>query len=127
MSLKIEGIEQLNAALTNHEGRIEKETRDILRRAGARVRRKQRATVPKRTGTLMRSITMRSRGTRWVRVVEVGPQWSRTTKGQKVNTHYGFFIEFGTSRMAAQPFVAPSLDGEAEALARDLNEALHFK
>ena len=125
-AIKIDGTARLVVDLVNHEGKIDKETRNILRKAGVRVRKRQKELVPKRTKLLMRSINMVSRGTKWRRSVQVGPRWSTKYKGQEGSTHYGIFQEFGTARMKAQPFVAPSLQGEAERLTADLNEALKF-
>lgn len=120
--LEIIGGQKLIADIVNAEGKIDVGTRRVLTTAGQRVRRKQKRLVPKRLRHLERSIAMRSRGTRWERLVTVGPRFERSTKKHgTVVTKYGVFQEFGTSRMAAQPFVRPSIEGEAEKITADLN------
>jgi HK97 gp10 family phage protein len=54
--------------------------------------------VPVRTGKLQRSL----------HVTPKTPGKKRYTFGDKVD--YGVYVEFGTSRMAAQPFLRPALD-----------------
>lgn len=119
--LGISGIDRVVKDIVDHEGRIDKETRRVLAKSAQRVRRKQRQLVPKKERHLMRAISYRIRGTRWSRTALVGPLFARKTKDGSVPTHYGIFQEFGTSRHKATPFVRPSLDGEAERLAADLN------
>lgn len=80
---------------------------------GARlIENEAKARVPVRTGTLRRSINteVREQGNRVI--AQVGP-----------NTEYAAFIEFGTSRMAAQPYMRPALDlMRAQAIAAVLLE-----
>lgn len=70
---------------------------------------KERAPV--RTGTLRRSINTQVHDVSPTRVLaRIGP-----------NTHYAAFLEFGTVRMAARPYMRPALDskrGEAAATVR---------
>jgi len=72
---------------------------------------KKSPPVPVDTGNLMRSIAMNS-GENWVTV--------------KTETGYGAYVEFGTSKMAAQPFLAPSYQIAMEATRRriEANRAL---
>ena len=99
-------------AITDFEGRIDKETVKILRQAAVRVRRRQKELAPKDEGDLKRSITYRIRGTRWRRTAEIGPRMAEK---------YPMYQEYGTARMSANPYVAPSLDGEVERIADALD------
>lgn len=125
-ALRIDGVDQLAMRIVDHEGRIDKGSRKVLADAAKRVRAKQKRLVPKRTGLLASAITFRSTGTKWSRAVEIGPLIEKRNRktGNTSTTKYGLFQEYGTARMGAQPFVAPSLDGEAERLARDLHALL---
>lgn len=55
------------------------------------------ARAPVDTGTLARSLTMQPSGTKGT--------WQVGT-----NVFYGLFVEFGTRRMAAQPYLGPALE-----------------
>ena len=125
--LKVDGVEQVVAAVVDHAGKIQPGVKEVLKEAGKRIKKKQQQAAPKKTGRLRRSISIRSRGTKWKRSVSVGPRWSTTSKGQAVDTKYAFFQEFGTSRMKAHPYVAPSLVGENERVARELNKLISLK
>lgn len=112
MSIKVEGIRQLQQAVTDFEGRIDKESIKVLRQAAVRVRKRQKDLAPEEHGDLKRSISYRIRGTRWRRTAEVGP---------KLSEKYPMYQEFGTARMAANPYVKPSIEGEAEKIADGLD------
>jgi HK97 gp10 family phage protein len=56
---------------------------------------KARAIVPVRTGALRASITKMGGGMRWVATATAG---------------YAIFVEFGTRKMAAQPFLRPAAE-----------------
>lgn len=112
MGIKVEGVRQLQQALTDATGRIDKETIKALRQAAVRVRAKQKQLAPTDEGDLKKSITYRIRGTRWRRIAEIGP---------KLGEMYPVYQEYGTARMRANPYVAPSLDGELDRLADDLD------
>lgn len=58
-----------------------------------------KARVPVRTGNLRRSINTQVEQRGNVVVATIGP-----------SADYGVFIEFGTSRMGAQPYMRPALD-----------------
>jgi len=71
------------------------------------------------TGGLARSITIRPVGDKDPAraAVRIGPAWSVYNKQGVVE--YGKFQEYGTSEMAAQPFLRPALDaGKDEAIDR---------
>ena len=112
MGIKVEGVRKLQQAITTAEGRIDKETIKALREAAKRVRSKQKQLAPTDEGDLRKSITFRIRGSRWRRSAEIGP---------KLSEKYPMFQEYGTARMRANPYVAPSLDGELDRLADDLD------
>ena len=112
MGIKIEGVRKLQQAVTDFEGRIDKESIKVLRQAAVRVRRRQKELAPVEDGDLKRSITYRIRGTRWRRTAEIGP---------KLGEKYPMYQEFGTARMAPNPYVQPSIEGEAERIADGLD------
>ena len=129
MSIKVTGATELVGRLTSASGRIEKPIRRALSQTGVEVRRKMKAVAPRKDGDLVGAITMRSRGTKWRRSVLIGPESSRIApepgdhRGAAA-TAYPAYQEYGTARMAAQPFVQPSLEGAAERLTARLNTVI---
>ena len=112
MGIKVSGVRKLQQAITDFEGRIDKETIKVLRQAAVRVRKRQKELAPIDDGDLKRSITYKIRGTRWRRTAEIGP---------KLAEKYPIYQEYGTARMRANPYVQPSIAGEAERLADGLD------
>ena len=126
MGITIEGLPQLEGRITNASGRIDKETRTILRREGVQVRKRMKAIMPKRGGDMAAAVTMRSYGSKWSRTVVVGPEFSRITPEPGDNrgaaaARYPIYQEYGTARMAAQPFVEASMEGSLERIVTQLN------
>ena len=112
MSIKVSGVRKLQQAITDFEGRIDKETIKVLQTAAKRVRKRQKELAPVDDGDLKRSITFQIKGARWRRVAEIGP---------KLKKPYPMYQEYGTARMRANPYVQPSIAGEAERLADGLD------
>lgn len=88
------GFDDIVRALEQKASTIEAETKQAVKEAGYKTERDMKAYTPVDTGTLRRSIH-----TDMVNdfTAEVG-----------TNIEYAAFVEFGTSKMAAQPFVTPA-------------------
>ena len=112
MGIFVKGARELQQALTSASGKLDKETITVLRREAVHVRRAQKAAAPRDDGDLVKSITYNIRGTRWRRVAEIGP---------KLSEKYPMYQEFGTARMPANPYVAPSIQGSDQRLADGLD------
>ena len=87
-------------------------------RAGAVVFRDAvRANAPVRSGLLKRSIsvdTVRGSATAGVKFKKV-PAKKKGKKGKHKSTpYYWYFLENGTSKMSAQPFVRPAFDANVK-------------
>jgi HK97 gp10 family phage protein len=67
------------------------------------------------TGLLRASITHRIEGGGWEQ---------KTTGYVGVALDYGFYLEFGTSKMAARPWLIPAFERHKEEFKRILNEAI---
>lgn len=115
MSIKVEGVDRIQKRITNAAGRIDDETVKILRRAAVRVRRRQKELAPEDDGDLRRAIRYRIRGRRWRRRALVGPV---------MDERYPMFQEYGTKHMEANPYIQPSIEGEHERIAEELNRYL---
>lgn len=77
-------------------------------RAGAGVIRDEaRVRVPKRTGNLKKSIIVMKRKTESYGLIRFSVTPSKKGKN---SGWYAHFIEFGTSKQSAKPFMRPALD-----------------
>lgn len=75
-------------------------------KAGADITSDAKALAPVDTGNLRSStgMTVTGSGAHGRMSVEVGP-----------TAHYGIYVEYGTSRMAAQPYLNPATDRHVDA------------
>lgn len=96
--------------------------------AGARViRDKARSLAPKKTGKLRKNIVVQK-----FRKTKNKNQESRhivtiRKKGKASdpqNAYYGFFVEYGTSKQAPQPFMRPAYESKREAAADAVIDSL---
>lgn len=99
LSVEIRGIDSLRDRLRNLSPRVRRATEQAVAESGRAMERGMKRLAPVDTGTLRDSIRHRVEGT----TVTAGP-------GREVN--YAIFVEFGTSRMAAQPYVRPVAEAE---------------
>ncbi len=100
--LELEGIENLIAEVEKLGAKGNRIENKALREAGDIVKEAIKVEVPIRTGTLKRSIeTSRVKTKDGIKHVEVGP-------GK--DGYYGKFVEFGTVKMKAKPFMAPGYE-----------------
>lgn len=91
--------------------------RQATRAAAVVIRDEARARAPRRTGKLARNIVVANGRTQNGDVVS---GVNIRTKGKPSNPNNAFywgFVELGTSRMAAHPFVRPAFDAKEQAAA----------
>lgn len=81
-------------ALEDKAKRIEEEASKVVMQAGYKTERDAKTLAPVETGTLRRSIHMDLKD---ALTAEVG-----------TNIEYATFVEFGTVKMPAQPFMTPA-------------------
>lgn len=107
MKITLSGIDSLLKALSGEEirGKVSK----VVQKHGAAMHKAALRNVPVDTGHLKRSITL-----------EVS---SMTAKVQE-HTEYGKWVETGTRKMAAQPFMKPALNSVEGAFVADLRKAV---
>lgn len=111
MGVKITGIEKLQAKLKKNVQM--KDVKRVIKTNGAQLQNKmvRNANFVKgyQTGTTKRSIKLDV--TDFGLTAEVGP-----------TTEYSGYLEYGTRRMEAQPFVKPSLDEQEKQFERDFKK-----
>ena len=107
-------VRKLSATLEVAQRRIGAATSAAVRASAERVKAAAQSAVPVRTGSLRGSIGVDYYGDgRSVGVTAVvGP-----------SAYYGRFVEHGTSKMAAEPFMAPAYEAESPAFADSLAKA----
>jgi HK97 gp10 family phage protein len=115
-SLRFEGNKEIEAALHKVSTELQKTIlAEALVAAAQPIRDEAESTVVRRTGKLARNIVIDTKGTkkataRGVISARVMPR--RTKKGAEDDAFYGSFVELGTSKMAAQPFLRPAFDSK---------------
>lgn len=115
MTVKITGEPELIRKLKALSAAVAGQHLEAAAKIGAEVVREEASRrAPRRTGTLAGDIVAETTIQEGSRVeISVGP-------GK--DAFYGLFLEVGTSKMAARPFLRPALDekkGEVEAAVRD--------
>lgn len=81
-------------------GRVDRRGAQVIRKTARAIEADAKAMAPVDTGYLRSSISTTFTGVS----AEVGP-----------TAHYGIYVELGTSRMAAQPYLFPAADRHEEA------------
>ena len=133
ITIKVEGLSELERKLREFGPKVAKNGLRAANFAGARVfRDAAKQTVPVRTGLLKASITAFKRrgpdnvakhtvGVRGVRLKYANTAENRRKRrvGKKYQADgpafYGKFVEFGTSKMAAKPFMRPAFNNNIDA------------
>lgn len=115
--MKVEGVAELQRKFANMSGKMQRAVvRDSLRSAARVVEKSARQKVPVDTGRLKKSITQR---------VTVQSAVGEALIGYRKEAFYGRFVELGTSKMAAQPFLRPALDENTDEIGRVFVQALN--
>jgi len=102
--VELTGLDDLLKELNALSERIAARAENKALREGAEILRAAISKrAPRRTGRLLKSIEKSNvkRSKEGVKYIEVGPNRS---------AFYGVFLEFGTSKMAARPFIGPALE-----------------
>jgi HK97 gp10 family phage protein len=106
LSLKVEGGAQLSKRLQELPQAVSNRMlRAALMEAGEPIRRAASAKAPRRPGAPDIAENIRIRPARVERPNDVAVVIGPTT-----GFYYGFFLEYGTTRMQAQPFLRPAFE-----------------
>lgn len=110
-SVWFEGVEELTT-LSRDLGKASAHTvtaaAKVVRKTALDIERDAKALVPVDTGNLMNSITTTRTG---VLSAEIGP-----------TANYGSFVEWGTARMAPQPYMGPATDRNEQPFIRAVED-----
>lgn len=103
--LKVTGTRELFRNLDKIEKYVNKHLDDIIRKAAKVIKRDMKARAPIRSGTLQENIEIEVKEVKILQNsirVGIGPVGD--------DPFYWYFIEKGTYKMEAQPFVRPAFD-----------------
>ncbi len=118
MSIKMHGMRELNRAFKRLPDELKKSGEKAVLRAGAKpINVAAKAKAPVGTGLLKKSIGTNVKKVDGEVTARVGPRsgWKQevTRNGQRVVSDpnkYSHLLEFGTSSIAARPFIRPAID-----------------
>lgn len=112
--LGIEGLQELNQEFNDLENALTQEVITALMRGGMIIEADAKRRCPVDTGRLRASLTTDvEREGKTTFVLKVG-----------TNVEYASFVENGTSRMAAQPFLRPAVDAKAKDVVDEIRESI---
>lgn len=112
--LGIEGLQELNQEFNDLENAHTQEIITALMRGGMIIETDAKRRCPVDTGRLRASLTTDvEREGKTTFVLKVG-----------TNVEYASFVENGTSRMAAQPFLRPAVDAKAKDVVDEIRESI---
>ena len=116
MNIKIEGLKELERKLLGMAPKLAKNGLRSAVAAGSRViMAEARKNVPVDTGTLRRAIYMkqiREQSSNSKQTYFVGVRRGKSEQKKNRDGYYFGFVEFGTARMAAQPFLRPAFEAK---------------
>jgi HK97 gp10 family phage protein len=101
ITIDVEGVEAVVGALNLADGKIKEGAAAGVAEGGKIVEAAAKGMAPVRTGALRGSISSSAAGL--TAIVFAG-------------VHYAPYVEFGTYKMAAQPYMAPALSSSASAV-----------
>lgn len=104
-AVRIQGVDELRKAFSELSSDAQQRSalRAALRVAASVVVKEAKARVPAQTGDLQKSIAAK---------VTVNRKSAEAKIGFGKQEFYGMFVELGTSRTAARPFLRPALDAK---------------
>jgi HK97 gp10 family phage protein len=121
-TIRIEGGQQLAATLNNLSKRLSNQVlRQALLKAGEPMRASAASMAPRAPGApdIADHIALSPLTRRKVATVAMGPSaGARGDQAARTFGEQGFFLEYGTARMPAQPFMRPAFDKGARAAVR---------
>lgn len=132
IEMKIEGLSELRKALLELPQELRKGPLRSAVSAGAKVvQDRARANAPVDSGTLRRAIyrtRSKSQSSAVQETAIVGIRFGKKYQKRKQDAWYWRFIEFGTSKLPANPFMRPAFDttktGQIQAIATRLAKGI---
>ena len=113
IEFKLDGMDKLFRNLRSVQQAVLDNMESIIKRAAEKIREDAEKLAPKRTGKLARSIEIKKLEVTKDKIrIGVGPV------GKDI--FYWFFVEYGTSKMSAQPYLRPAFENNKDAVKREI-------
>jgi len=122
IKVKVRGLKELDKALNDLDLEVRKKaSREAGRETMKPVAARMKAKVPEDTGGLKKSIrvsatTAPSRLKKYSRKASMISSASVGRKSKGATGHQALQIEYGTSKMDAQPFIRPAIQGKEKSV-----------
>lgn len=113
MKVEFKGLDQFITKVGLMPKELEQKTSQIVTQRTMEMEANAKNLAPVDTGHLRRSITS-----------DIKSNSKGTTGETSVNVEYGLFVEYGTVRQGAQPFLFPAFKKAAEGFKSDIKNAL---
>ena len=113
MSAELYGDKKLNTDLLKHRNAVKRRTGVALRAGGMLIRNAAQTKAPVLTGNLKRSINVEVIETGAVQLAIIGTEVS-----------YAPYLEYGTSKMSARPYLRPAFDEQQDAAIAEVESVL---
>ncbi|NFL36786.1 HK97-gp10 family putative phage morphogenesis protein [Clostridium botulinum] len=119
-SIEVQGVDELLNKLQSIGANVGKLENKALKNAAEPVLQDAKANVPIKTGKLKKGLKItnvkRKEGSKYILV--------GVDRGDNSEIFYGKFIEFGTSKMSAKPFLQPAYEKNKDNIKRTIAETL---
>ena len=126
-TIKVHGLQELNKKLKRMPIALaNKHLNRATSQAATLVQKSAKTKVPVLTGTILRNIKKRKQRTRnkFNATTGVGVISDRSGRGTGTDAFYWTFVEFGTSKMAAQPFIRPAFEENKQRAVNKIKDVL---
>lgn len=119
-SIELQGVDEILNKLQSIGVNVGKLENKALRNAAKPVLEDAKVNAPVRTGKLKKGLKItRVKKKEGVKYILVG-----VDRGDNSEIFYGKFIEFGTSKMTARPFMQPAYEKNKDNIKRTIAETL---
>jgi HK97 gp10 family phage protein len=112
VTMKLEGVEALQRAITAAPEAVARMTADVMAKTAFAIAQRAKVLVPVRTGTLQRAIVSSATA----RSGRVGLEAGSPAK------RYWHMVEHGTVKMSAHPYFRPAADAEEPMFIRRIQD-----
>lgn len=118
---EVKGMAELTRALKAFPSNVQKNIlNSAIRAAASSIQKEAKKNALVRTGKLKKDIIIKKRRTTNTRIrYSIGIR-----RGTKEDAFYGHILEFGSSKMAASPFMRPALESKAGESINDVKKKM---
>jgi len=120
LEIEILGLKELEEKLSNLEEKLSRALNEALEEIAEKILDDAKNFAPVDTGALRKSIRTEKKGKLQVSVLAGGGGVINPKTGREVD--YAGYVEFGTSRMAPQPYMQPAFEKNKDEILQIVKE-----